>query len=245
MAFGFGAHFCIGAVLARLEGRILLEELLAGSPPLEVAGPVVRTASPVIAGVKSAPAGLRRRLNAADGPAWETRQVFVTNHVLSGVLIGRALEGRPLTAFAAGVGSHLVIDAIPHWGCDKTADDAMEQFLRMARRDGVLGVVAMAAAALAVDRRARPAVIAAMAGAVLLDLDKPIEYFFGIYPFPDRVRRLHSWVQRESPAGMPVELAFGAAAATADVWVAAGSRRRTDGSGPERPRRAGARRAQA
>ncbi len=55
VAFGFGAHFCIGAVLARVEGRILLEELLARFGSIEMAGPVVRTASPVIAGVKSAP----------------------------------------------------------------------------------------------------------------------------------------------------------------------------------------------
>ena len=55
VAFGFGAHFCIGAVLARVEGRILLEELLARFGTIEPAGEVVRAASPVIAGVKSAP----------------------------------------------------------------------------------------------------------------------------------------------------------------------------------------------
>ncbi len=55
VAFGFGPHFCIGAVLARLEGRVLLEELLSRFGSMEVVGPVVRTASPVIAGVRSAP----------------------------------------------------------------------------------------------------------------------------------------------------------------------------------------------
>lgn len=54
VAFGFGAHFCIGAALARLELRVLLELLLARFERLAVAGDVVRSASPVIAGVKQA-----------------------------------------------------------------------------------------------------------------------------------------------------------------------------------------------
>jgi cytochrome P450 len=54
VAFGFGPHFCIGAVLARIEGRVLLEELLARFGSLSLEGEVVRTSSPVIAGIRSA-----------------------------------------------------------------------------------------------------------------------------------------------------------------------------------------------
>jgi hypothetical protein len=152
--------------------------------------------------------------------------VFVTNHVLSGVLIGRALEGRPCTAFVVGVGSHLVLDSVPHWSCDTSTEEGAEHFLTVARRDGVLGLATLAAAAMAVDRKARPAVIAAMAGAALLDLDKPMQHFFGIYPFPRAVRRVHSWVQNESPSGLTNEIGFGVAAATVDALLATASRRR-------------------
>jgi len=59
VALGFGPHFCIGAALARLEGRILLEELLARWSELEPAGEVTRTGSAIIAGLKHAPLTLR------------------------------------------------------------------------------------------------------------------------------------------------------------------------------------------
>ena len=54
IAFGFGNHFCLGAALARLEGRVVLEELVARFPALEVAGAVERTGSSVVAGMRKA-----------------------------------------------------------------------------------------------------------------------------------------------------------------------------------------------
>jgi cytochrome P450 len=39
LAFGLGSHFCLGAPLARLEGRIVFETLLRRLPGLRLAGP--------------------------------------------------------------------------------------------------------------------------------------------------------------------------------------------------------------
>jgi hypothetical protein len=150
--------------------------------------------------------------------------MFVTNHVLSGVLIGRAASRRPVAAFALGVGSHLVLDAIPHWGCDTAVPGGTDRFLRVAKRDGLLGLALLAVATVAVGRRARAATIAAMAGAILLDLDKPCWYFFRIQLFPDVVNRIHARAQNESPAGMRNEFAYGIAFAVVDAAVTAGRR---------------------
>jgi hypothetical protein len=161
--------------------------------------------------------------------------VFVTNHVLSGMLVGRLFKNRPGTAFVAGIASHLILDAVPHWGCrvsklgpkEKVSEKSGQSapFLTMAKRDGVLGLVAMAAGALAVERPARNATVAAMTGAVLLDLDKPLFYFFGVNPFPAVVQSVHGWVQNESPGGMTNELRFGAAFAAADLLTVVRARR--------------------
>jgi cytochrome P450 len=55
LGFGFGAHFCLGAALARLEARVVMEELLARFSSIEPGGPVVRGPSPVVAGYRSVP----------------------------------------------------------------------------------------------------------------------------------------------------------------------------------------------
>jgi cytochrome P450 len=55
LAFGIGEHFCLGASLARLELRVMFEELLARLPDIEPAGPVQRLRSNFIGGIKHMP----------------------------------------------------------------------------------------------------------------------------------------------------------------------------------------------
>lgn len=55
VAFGFGEHFCLGAALARMEGRIGLGELLARFPDFELAGAIDRLPSLFIRGVVRLP----------------------------------------------------------------------------------------------------------------------------------------------------------------------------------------------
>lgn len=58
-SFGHAEHFCLGAGLARLEARVLLEELLARWPTYEVTGPLQRQPSRLVRGVTNVPLLLR------------------------------------------------------------------------------------------------------------------------------------------------------------------------------------------
>jgi len=55
LSFGIGEHFCLGSPLARLEIRIMFEELLRRLPEIELVGPVRRLRSNFINGIKSMP----------------------------------------------------------------------------------------------------------------------------------------------------------------------------------------------
>jgi cytochrome P450 len=45
LSFGFAEHFCLGVHIARLEGRVFFEELLATYPRIDLTGPVRRLPS--------------------------------------------------------------------------------------------------------------------------------------------------------------------------------------------------------
>ncbi len=55
LAFGIGPHFCLGANLARLEIRVMFEELLARLPDIELDGEPERLRSYFINGIKRMP----------------------------------------------------------------------------------------------------------------------------------------------------------------------------------------------
>jgi hypothetical protein len=129
--------------------------------------------------------------------------VLVTNHALAGAGIGLLLR-RPAAAFVAGAASHVAMDLCPHWGDTRLG---WEEFVEVARLDGIVGLGVIAAVGAAAPPRHRLASLAGMAGAVAMDLDKPGRHFFGRSPFPALVDRFHRWIQTEAPAWHWVESA--------------------------------------
>ena len=61
LSFSLGLHHCLGSALARLEGRIAIEELTRRFPPLELAAPPTRRTMLVLRGFESVPVRARSR----------------------------------------------------------------------------------------------------------------------------------------------------------------------------------------
>jgi cytochrome P450 len=55
LSFGFAEHFCLGAHLARLEARVLFEELLSSFSAIELTGEPIRLRSNFINGYRHIP----------------------------------------------------------------------------------------------------------------------------------------------------------------------------------------------
>lgn len=137
-------------------------------------------------------------------------RVIITNHVLSGAVVGLAAPSVP-AAVAAGVVSHFSLDAVPHFGVGD------EHFMRLAVPDGLVGLAAIAALAAATPRERRVRMLAGVFGACLPDMDKPSRQFFGASPFPAALDRWHAGIQSESVRRFPVELAAAALSVAALV----------------------------
>jgi hypothetical protein len=153
--------------------------------------------------------------------------VLITNHVLSGAVIG-ALSANAEDAFVRGFLSHFALDAVPHFGVDD------EHLMKVAVPDGLIGLATIAAIARRTPRDRVVRVLAGITGACLPDLDKPARQFFGRSPFPAWFDRAHAAIQPEAVHRFPVEVA------TATTCAAALSvllRRRRSAAGRRRPPR--------
>jgi cholest-4-en-3-one 26-monooxygenase len=60
IAFGKGEHFCAGAHLARLELRLMMHALVHEVEQIDLAGPVERLSSNLVAGIKHMPVRFKR-----------------------------------------------------------------------------------------------------------------------------------------------------------------------------------------
>jgi hypothetical protein len=129
--------------------------------------------------------------------------VFVTSHALAGASIGLLIR-RPVPAFVAGVASHVAMDLFPHYGNPAIGWD---EFVKLARVDGTVGLGVIAVVAATAPRDRRVAALAGIAGASVMDMDKPGRYFIGRSPFPRAVDRFHRRIQNESPRRRWVEAA--------------------------------------
>ena len=134
--------------------------------------------------------------------------MLVTNHVFAGAAIGAVLHRRPALAFAVGVASHLAMDCLPHWGLPR-GPESHDRFLEVAKRDGLAGLAAIALLA-GPARGIRSGVLAGIAGATILDVDKPARHFFDRNPVPAPIQDFHERIQREAPHRMRAELAVAA-----------------------------------
>lgn len=80
--------------------------------------------------------------------------MLITNHVLSGAVVGLIAPG-PGTAATGGFASHFLLDAVPHFGVDE------EHLMRIAVPDGLLGLACIGAVLAATPGRQRLPVAAA------------------------------------------------------------------------------------
>ncbi len=125
--------------------------------------------------------------------------MLITNHVVAGATIGAVAPG-PASAFVLGIGSHALMDALPHWGHPDYG-----VFIKVAVLDGLVGLATLTALARATSPHRRTAVVAGMLGACLPDADKPSTLFFGRSPFPAWVDEAHKRIQNEAHERMPYE----------------------------------------
>jgi hypothetical protein len=133
--------------------------------------------------------------------------MLATTHVAVGALVASTMPSTVLggvAGFLVGLGTHLALDTVPHWGSDDP-----DSFLRVAKVDGitllVVGILISVAFYTSGGRSAAAVGVATMFGALLFDLDKPFRHFFGIEIWPAKMSWFLGRIQFERTYLWPVD----------------------------------------
>jgi hypothetical protein len=140
--------------------------------------------------------------------------MLLTNHTLTGVFLGLSIDN-PVALAPTAVASHLVLDAVPHFGASIIRGDGDKRrlgFLILGSIDFALSVGVTVAACVLWPWRAGNIIIGAL-GADLPDLTYiPIILFrrgpvFKLLPFYEPMQRFFSFIQwYEKPPGAITEV---------------------------------------
>ena len=136
--------------------------------------------------------------------------MLASNHVLAGASIGISTNNLVI-GFSCGVISHIFMDALPHWGVDQSVAGWQRRFLIVAKIDGFLLILLFLLFGLLLPDEIKLLAIVGAFGALLPDLDKPFDYFFGHHCrnrplWGISFSKFNSWLQHESPKRWWVEL---------------------------------------
>lgn len=130
--------------------------------------------------------------------------MLFTVHLLAGAGIGYAVRN-PAVALLGGVASHFILDSIPHWAVSLDH----EQWLAIARIDGIVGILVVAAVIFMLPAGRRLAPCLGAIGAGLPDLNKPASELLGIKLYPAWLDDFHAKIQTEGLDLWAVDLGFG------------------------------------
>ncbi len=129
LSFGIGEHFCLGAHLARLEGRVFFEEVLSTFSEIELTGEPVRVRSNLNAGYKRMPMRLTAVAPVHDGG----RNLRVGERLEPTEVLGRVLEEAHQLGLVARP-SHLPRSRATAWRARR--DASTSAFPRAVSRSG-------------------------------------------------------------------------------------------------------------
>ena len=137
--------------------------------------------------------------------------MILSTHAVVGAAIATLLPRDPVLVFAAGVGSHFVIDAIPHWDyplrgitVGRSQTGALKLNSALLRDVSLIALDACAGLALAILLFAQSAPIwVIVLAAIAAMLPDPLQVLHRLYPHePLRtLQRFHEWMHTDKKLG--------------------------------------------